>query len=285
VTAARLAFRAAGVVAPAAAARVAERIFTTPRRVPRPLSPAAEALAARATPLAAEHRRGALRGMAWGNGPVVLLAHGWESRWSSMAAFVEPLVARGFRVVAFDAPAHGASAGRQTDGVDYGRALSAAARAAGPVHGVVAHSFGAAAALLMLAGRSGLPWDAPRVDRLVLLAAPADLRDLVAGFARQLALPARAERALLARLEARVGLPASAFSLAEAAAELLLPLLVVHDRDDASVPFADADAFARAQPRAELVATHGLGHNRLLRAPEVVRRVVDFLAPTRMDHR
>ena len=40
----------------------------------------------------------------WGEGPTVLLVHGWEGRGSQMAAFAAPLAEAGFRAVAFDAP-------------------------------------------------------------------------------------------------------------------------------------------------------------------------------------
>ena len=41
--------------------------------------------------------------------PSVYLVHGWGGRGSQLAAFVEPLVAAGHRVVLFDAPSHGDS--------------------------------------------------------------------------------------------------------------------------------------------------------------------------------
>ncbi|WP_346114277.1 alpha/beta hydrolase [Nonomuraea maheshkhaliensis] len=58
----------------------------------------------------------------------------------------------------------------------------------------------------------------------------------------------------------------------------LPPLLVVHDRDDQVVDLTGAEAITKAWPRAELLRTEGLGHQRILRDPEVVRQVVRFLA-------
>ncbi|MFW6193451.1 MAG: alpha/beta hydrolase [Gemmatimonadota bacterium] len=53
---------------------------------------------------------------AWGEeGPTVLLVHGWSSHTGHMTGFVDPLLRRGFRVVAFDGPAHGRSPGARTD--------------------------------------------------------------------------------------------------------------------------------------------------------------------------
>ena len=42
-------------------------------------------------------------------------------------------------------------------------------------------------------------------------------------------------------------------------------------------------ALAAAWPEGELLTTGGLGHHRLLRDPEVVRAVVDYVTPVRPD--
>ncbi|WP_369916216.1 hypothetical protein [Plantactinospora sp. KBS50] len=52
----------------------------------------------------------------------------------------------------------------------------------------------------------------------------------------------------------------------------------MHDRDDAAVPYGDGVAIAAAWTGATLRATDGLGHHRLLRDPEVIAAVVDFVA-------
>src|SRR5688500_6559183 len=48
----------------------------------------------------------------WGKGPAILLVHGWGSRGARLASFLPPLTEAGYSVVAFDAPGHGASAGK-----------------------------------------------------------------------------------------------------------------------------------------------------------------------------
>src|SRR5689334_9242192 len=52
----------------------------------------------------------------WGeSGPSVLLMHGWGGARAQMTGFVEPLLAAGYRVVAYDQPAHGQSNGETTN--------------------------------------------------------------------------------------------------------------------------------------------------------------------------
>ena len=91
----------------------------------------------------------------WGSGPVAYLVHGWGGNGSQLAAFVRPLLAEGFRVVLFDAPAHGdsepgpAGPGR-THGVEFGKALDAVFAKFGPAEAVIAHSLGAISTYLTL---------------------------------------------------------------------------------------------------------------------------------------
>ena len=49
--------------------------------------------------------------------------------------------------------------------------------------------------------------------------------------------------------------------------------LVVHDREDRFVPFAEGQALVAAWPGSELLEATGLGHHRLLRDAGIVDRV------------
>lgn len=73
--------------------------------------------------------------------------HGWHGRGAQLGAFAAPLVAAGFRVVAFDAPAHGRTPGASTNLPEVSEALLKVAAAFAPLHGVIAHSFGVASTL------------------------------------------------------------------------------------------------------------------------------------------
>ena len=51
----------------------------------------------------------------WGEGPSVLCVHGWGGHSGQFTPMMKALVEKGFQVIAFDAPAHGAAAGKRTD--------------------------------------------------------------------------------------------------------------------------------------------------------------------------
>ena len=219
-----------------------------------------------------------LRVWSFGEGPTILLAHGWSGFAAQFDAWIEPLVAAGHRVVLFDAPAHGGSGGRQTNIMDMAGAIQQVAGLYGPVHAIVAHSFGAPATLFAL--RHGL-----KVERLVLMAAPLSLAKFSLFVAHVLGLPlsvrGRLQRNMERKLQFRWDEADTDKVLADLVAERALDVLLVHDRRDREVPFACAERIASVVPSARLVATEGNGHTRLLRNGAVIAEAAAFLrAPT-----
>eukprot|EP01041_Mallomonas_annulata_P035493 gene35493-58458_t len=79
--------------------------------------------------------------------------------------------------------------------------------------------------------------------------------------------------ALQRRIEAREGIVMAQFEPDASGPRITQPTLVVHDRGDRINPFADGTAFAEAIPGAQLLATDGLGHTRLLRDALVAQAV------------
>lgn len=258
-----------GRFAPEGAAWLAERVFLRPRRLERPTRE--RSLLARAKRFEVPFEGQRLAAWEWGRGErAVLLVHGWSGRGAQLGSFVEPLVAAGLRVVAFDAPAHGDSPGREIALVPFSRAVLAVAEAAGPVHGVVAHSFGAAATTIALS--RGLDAEAA-----VFLAPFAEIEVALARFERMFALGPAAAQAFRARIERRNGARAPELEGRTLARGMRARLLVVHDEEDRDVPIGAGAALARAWAGARFEATQGLGHHRVLRRPEVIEKATAFL--------
>jgi pimeloyl-ACP methyl ester carboxylesterase len=265
----RAAAALAGRTAPSLAAAFAERLFFTPPRNGTAAPTAAGREDAEPVRFTADGTR--LAGWRWGHGPAGALLHGWGGHAGQLAGFVAPLLERGFSAVAFDAPGHGRSGGRLSSAPQFARALRAVAERFGPLRGVVAHSLGATAAALAV--RDGL-----RVGRAVFLGPAADPPAWAARFARGLGLGAEELDRMRARSERRLGLRWRELAVPSFAGGLDVPLLILHDRDDAEVPLRDGAAIAAAWPGARLVETTGLGHYRILRSPEVTAQAAAFLA-------
>jgi pimeloyl-ACP methyl ester carboxylesterase len=262
--------RSLDAMAPAAAERLLWRLFSTPRR-PRPArDPRADGLEAQPLHVASPARR-RLAAWTWGTGPAVLLVHGWSGHAGQMVAFIRPLVEAGFKVAAFDQPAHGQSAGKRTHMLEFREALLAVGAALGPLEGIVAHSLGGTAAVLAM--DRGLA-----TRRVALLAPPLDPPLFMQAFAGSLGLaPARAVT-LAQNIAAWVRKDIGERDVRVVAASLTLPALIVHDDGDRAVPHEHGRAMAATWPNARFLSVTGHGHSRMLAAPAVVAAVTSFIA-------
>jgi pimeloyl-ACP methyl ester carboxylesterase len=241
--------------------RIADALVTPARREPTPSSVVWESR------LTLESRFGPLAYWMSGSGPTVLLVHGWESSHADLDAFVAPLLARGFRVVALDLPAHGESPGTRASMPDFGEAIALLGAHVGPLAGVIAHSAGCPSTAIAL--QRGL-----QVQRVALIATP----ERYDRFARWVASEAGVDGdALIAALDAR-GVGVASLVFPETAARLEVPALLVHSKDDRTCDVRGARAVAAAWRGSELLEVDGLGHMRILRDSAVVERVVEFVA-------
>ncbi|MNU39777.1 putative aminoacrylate hydrolase RutD [compost metagenome] len=206
----------------------------------------------------------------FGNGPRVLLVHGWCSRGSHLLSFVEPLLAQGFSVTLFDAPGHGESDGEVSSMVHAGRAMQALAEEIGHVRAVISHSAGSMAALWAFA--NGLS-----VARSVHIGGPSSLTQIVNGNAHLHGLDQRQTQAFSEWVESFTGVPVHSLDLPTLAAGSLHPGLIIHDVDDRVVDSRQSQLLHAAWPTSRLVVSSGLGHRRILADPHTVTTAVEFL--------
>lgn len=209
----------------------------------------------------------------WGDAsaPAVLLIHGWNGRGAQLGSFAAALNAVGLRAVAFDAPAHGRSPGRSTTIFEYAEAIQCIAQASGPLVGAIGHSFGVPACGQAL--QQG--WELPR---LVAISAPASAEFLLQRFADSLSIPANVITEMRSRIEQKFGVDLFARLATESLlADQTLPGLIIHDRQDRDVPSSHAERLQIAWRESQLLLTEGLGHQRILRDPEVIAAAVSFL--------
>ncbi len=213
----------------------------------------------------------ALNSYTWGSGPTVLLMHGWGGRASQFAAFVPRLVDAGLRPVAVDAPAHGRTGGEQTNLFEFAAVVERVAAREQPIHAIIAHSMGGASATIAI-GR-GI-----HVNRVVLVAPICRLRDALSRFTRRRKLGEVVEMDFVARMEEKFGPDVWEDSaLDRIAPRLVTPALLIHDRDDAEIPYDDSVRTSRAWPKSSLITTKGLGHRSLLRDSGLVSQAIEFV--------
>ncbi|AUF98973.1 lysophospholipase [Pseudomonas sp. S07E 245] len=253
-----------GRLAPEHIAGKMRRAFMTPRNLPPrqwelPLLATAERITLRF----------GLSALRWGQGPTVLMMHGWEGRPTQFAALIEALVAAGHTVVSLEGPAHGRSPGRQAHVALFARALLEAAAELPPLRAVIGHSMGGASVLL------ALQWGL-RTEAAVSIAAPAQLLGVLRGFAQRLGMPARARAAFIRQVEQDVGLQVARLDVN--GYQLELPGLIVHASDDPLVAASEAQLIHKAWFDSRLLMLEEGGHQRVLADPLLVEGVLELLA-------
>ena len=267
----RTSFALGGRLAPRRTADRAARLFATPFASSRARARAAtpdEAMSRETLAINGE----AIATYVWGDPatqPYVLLVHGWSSFGLRFLPWVGRLRALGYAVVSFDQPGHGLSSGQYCTLPEFADTVRAVGRHYGDAELAIAHSLGGAAAALA----QGEAW---RARKLVLIAPAADMHAAATRYFRFVRLGEHLRRPFYAWLVRRTGVTVDELQMHRHVTALGQPGLIVHDLDDADVPWDEGERYARHWPGARLLTTQGLGHHRVLDAPEVVEAVLAF---------
>jgi pimeloyl-ACP methyl ester carboxylesterase len=258
------------------AGREALEQFLTPPQ-PRPLSESEQVLLDQAALLSIPFDTVNINAFYWGEGPTVMLAHGWGGYGLQLAEFVNPLLAAGYRVLAFDAPAHGMTEGIQTNGFELAEAITTVAdyyttKFRQSINGIIAHSLGATSTTLALS--QGL-----KANKVVYLGANCWLSNALTVFAKRARLTTEVEVALRHFCLEKFGQDMwLRYAVDQTAKNLTVPVALFHDRRDRDVAFEESVAISQVWKGAQLIETAGLGHRRILRDAAVIQQAVDFIS-------
>jgi predicted alpha/beta hydrolase family esterase len=208
---------------------------------------------------------------AWGQGPAVLMVHGWAGRGTQFRKFIEPFNEAGLRVVAIDGPAHGRSEGRRTEIMGFAKAIRQVFEKEKAV-AIIAHSFGGVASLYAIA--HGLH---NRVQ--INIASPSIGDEIIKTFLRALNASASIGERFKKYVIKKTGKHFDDFSALEIVKHIPKDthLLLVHDEDDLEVTIEHPRALQNRFPQAILFETKKLGHNRILKEDTVINRCVTFV--------
>jgi len=206
-----------------------------------------------------------------GHGPGILFVHGWNGRGIQFYPFFDLLTTAGYSAVIFDAPAHGESQGRTTNGFEIAETVRALLNRDNglDIQGIIAHSLGASAVIMALS-RQDFCLDA------VLIAPPLKLKEILYGTFEHHGIPKVVYRSIIAEMEDAFG-----YTLEEDNPHLLVKdikseLLIVHDREDRTAPYEDSEEVAKKCSNVTLHTTEGLGHRRILADPSVIELAVSY---------
>lgn len=202
-----------------------------------------------------------------GNGPIIVMTHGWSGSASQFYPLMNYLVQLGFKVVAFDHYAHGKSTGELANLPKFIKGLNFVLDSIKePVSAIVSHSMGSIAALNTH----------QHAITHILIAPPFDF---YTGFKARILATGLSEtlfHKLVTSIEREHQVQFHAL-LPERHIGLFKRITVIHDKDD---KFADHDLSfeqTKLHPQIQMHSTQGLGHGRILGSEKVWQQISSVL--------
>ena len=258
-------------ISPTLAARLVNYLWFKTQRFPEPKRETMSLEQARWETLNVDDE--AIQIYIWGveNSLSVLLVHGWNGRAGQLGLFALDLVEKGYRVVGFDAPAHGWTPGSSTNLPTISRVIQDVDRHYGTFQAGITHSFGGMC--LMHAIGEGM-----QLEKVSCISPAADVGGLVKLFGSILRLEPQVIDIQKRMLEEQFGEDIwEKFSIPNIAKTISISGLIIHDQHDEDVPVVSGKLIARAWKNSELVLTKNLGHRRILRDKTVIERVISYI--------
>ncbi len=207
----------------------------------------------------------------------VLFIHGWSGRGTQIVNYIEPLTAMGYRVLSFDAPAHGKTAGKQTSMLEYIDVVFALKQHYGRFDAAITHSLGGMVLAFVMA--NGLS-----VKRAVCICPPKNFQMLTDNLQQVLALPDSVMKAFNRKSYASHGqVTRDAVNTLNNVKHLSCKSLLIHDKDDNETDWHSSEEIASVWPGAQFIKTRGLGHRRIIHDKQVIQKTTDFLHPERLQ--
>ncbi|MEO6731116.1 MAG: alpha/beta hydrolase [Ferruginibacter sp.] len=204
----------------------------------------------------------------------VLILHGFGSAAHKFHQYISPLIAKGYEVLAFDAPAHGISEGTRINAMQYSQMIEEVMKLYGPVNGFLAHSFGGMA--LSLAIEKTVHTEDTRI---VLIAPATETTTAVNAAFKMLQLKDDVVRKEFDNIIfEKSGQATEWFSIKRAMQNIKAKVLWLHDEDDDITPLEDALKVRKENfPNIRFIITKGLGHRKIYGDLAIKNEVLAFL--------
>ncbi|OAZ05511.1 alpha/beta hydrolase [Flavobacterium succinicans] len=200
----------------------------------------------------------------------ILLVHGWSGRGTQLFKIAEELLKNGYSTISFDAPAHGKSPGSTSIMTDFIESILEIDQQFGPFEAIIGHSLGGMSTLNAI--KRGL-----NVKNATVIGSGDVVQDIVDDFVLKLKINPKIGNHLRAYFEKKHNIIMDDFSAYKAAAEITIPILVIHDHNDAEVPVSAGIHIHEHCQKGTLFLTHNLGHRKILGDKEVVDSTVSFV--------
>ncbi len=199
----------------------------------------------------------------------ILLLHGWESNSARWRFLNSTLKKSDYRIVAIDAPAHGASDSKTFDLHQFAEAIDMAVQKFN-IKALIGHSAGGLAIAWYL-----YRFEYPKLDRIIMLGAPSSLQKVLNNYYAVLKPSPRAIEFLEKNFEKNFDVKLEDMAASKMLKGVLIPALIIHDKQDVALDYENAIEFSEHFVNSTLMLTEGFGHG--LQHKKVSRAIKEFL--------
>ncbi|GAA4073787.1 alpha/beta hydrolase [Flavobacterium cheonanense] len=200
----------------------------------------------------------------------ILLVHGWSGRGTQLVKIADELLNLGYSTISFDAPAHGKSKGNSSIMIEFIASILELEKQFGPFEFAIGHSLGGMSILNAI--REKL-----KIRKVVIIGSGDIIQDIIDDFIKKLELNPEIGIKLREHFEKKYGVEMNYYSASNAAKEVLIPVLIIHDENDVDVNVKVAYNIKENLNISELMITKNLGHRKILGNTEVIKRIVEFI--------
>ena len=200
----------------------------------------------------------------------VLLVHGWSGRGTQLFKIADALVAKGYQVISFDAPAHGKSEGNKSMMLEFIECIMAFEKKFGHFEYAIGHSLGGMAIINSL--KKGF-----KTKKIVTIGSGDKISDIVKDFINQLQLKPTLAPKLTTYFEKILNDKMSDYDSFHVIQNFDIPHLIIHDKDDVEVGVYCAKNIHKYSKNSTLFLTDGFGHRKILGSDEVIQQINRFI--------
>ena len=211
----------------------------------------------------------------YGNGPLILMLHGWCSNGARWRVYVDALVSRGYKIMVVDAPGHGTAPGRFLSIFQYAKGIQAILASEVKWHTVITHSIAGLTAIAAL-GHSKKQY---HPTKFIMMNTFATATAILKKFSGCLGVSNKVVAGAKKLMSVYTSFPLHTFSISKHINNICENSLLVYDTADPVVPKSEAEYIIKHVPSLNILKTEGLGHN--LKSNRIVEQVVSFIEKNR----